>query len=160
MLPIFNFRLNYITRCRINTLQQHLPVNIRGLPGMTPNRRAPLFVRGVNKHGNGLPNLRLIDLEHHFLLIAREFLVTGIRGLAESKGIDFRAMWTGKVKMMVQCAAVVGVLVYLALVYEIQNQAVLEFFRWARDIAIWATLIITIISAWQYISKAWRIIDA
>ena len=94
------------------------------------------------------------------VLIAREFLVTGIRGLAESQGIDFRAMWTGKVKMIVQCAAVVGVLVYLALVYEIQNQVVLEGFRWARNIAIWAMLIVTVVSAWQYISKAWRIIEA
>ena len=94
------------------------------------------------------------------VLIAREFLVTGIRGLAESQGIDFRAMWTGKVKMIVQCAAVIGVLVYLALIYETQNQGVLTAFRWARDIAIWATLIVTVASAWQYISKAWRIIDA
>ena len=94
------------------------------------------------------------------VLIAREFLVTGIRGLAESRGIDFRAMWTGKVKMIVQCAAVIGVLVYLALIYEIQDQSVLTAFRWARNIAIWATLIVTVASAWQYISKAWRIIDA
>jgi CDP-diacylglycerol--glycerol-3-phosphate 3-phosphatidyltransferase len=94
------------------------------------------------------------------VLIAREFLVTGIRGLAESQGIDFRALWTGKVKMIVQCAAVIGVLVYLALVYEIQNQPVLTFFRWARDIAVWAMLIVTVFSAWQYISRAWRVIDA
>src|SRR4051812_24365877 len=30
------------------------------------------------------------------VLIAREFLITSIRGLAESKGIDFRADWAGK----------------------------------------------------------------
>ncbi|MGC8624625.1 MAG: CDP-alcohol phosphatidyltransferase family protein [Phycisphaerae bacterium] len=94
------------------------------------------------------------------VLIAREFLVTGIRGLAESQGIDFRALWAGKLKMIVQCAAVVGVLVYLALAYEIQNQAVLTTVRWGRNIAIWAMLLVTIISIWQYISKAWRIIDA
>ncbi len=94
------------------------------------------------------------------VLIAREFLVTGIRGLAESHGIDFRAMWSGKVKMILQCAAVIGVLVYLALVYDIQNQAVLEFFRLARNIAIWAMLVVTVVSAWQYISRAWRIIEA
>ena len=93
------------------------------------------------------------------VLIAREFLVTGIRGLAESQGIDFRALWTGKVKMIVQCAAVIGVLVYLALIYEIQNQAVLTVFRWARNIAIWATLVVTVASAWQYISKAWRMMS-
>ncbi len=94
------------------------------------------------------------------VLIAREFLVTGIRGLAESQGIDFRALWTGKVKMIVQCAAVIGVLVYLALVNQIHNQAVLKFFRYARDIAIWAMLIVTVLSAWQYISRAWRVIKA
>lgn len=93
------------------------------------------------------------------VLIAREFLVTGIRGLAESQGLDFRALWTGKVKMIVQCAAVIGVLVYLALAYEIHNQLVLTIFRWARNFAIWSMLLATVISAWPYISKAWRIID-
>lgn len=40
------------------------------------------------------------------VILAREFLVTGIRGYVESLGHEFPADWFGKVKMMVQCWAV------------------------------------------------------
>jgi CDP-diacylglycerol--glycerol-3-phosphate 3-phosphatidyltransferase len=40
------------------------------------------------------------------VILAREFLVTGIRGYVESVGGEFPADWFGKVKMFVQCVAV------------------------------------------------------
>jgi CDP-diacylglycerol--glycerol-3-phosphate 3-phosphatidyltransferase len=40
------------------------------------------------------------------VIVAREFLVTGIRGWAESQGHKFPADWFGKVKMFLQCFAV------------------------------------------------------
>ena len=40
------------------------------------------------------------------VLIAREFLITSIRGLAESQGINFRADWAGKIKMFTQSFAI------------------------------------------------------
>ena len=39
-------------------------------------------------------------------ILAREFLVTGIRGYVESAGKQFPADWFGKLKMVVQCMAV------------------------------------------------------
>jgi CDP-diacylglycerol--glycerol-3-phosphate 3-phosphatidyltransferase len=39
-------------------------------------------------------------------ILAREFLVTGIRGYVESVGKQFPADWFGKLKMVVQCMAV------------------------------------------------------
>lgn len=92
------------------------------------------------------------------VLIAREFLVTGIRSLAESRGIDFRAQWSGKVKMVVQCAAVIGVMVCLLLGYYLPPDP-LKWLLYTRDIAIWLTLGITVLSAWQYISMARKLID-
>ena len=39
-------------------------------------------------------------------VLAREFLVTGMRGYVESLGREFPADWFGKIKMVVQCIAV------------------------------------------------------
>ena len=86
------------------------------------------------------------------VLIGREFLITGIRGLAESRGIDFRADWAGKIKMVVQCVAVGAVIVYVA---TIGSQ------RWVlivRDVSIWLTLAVTVLSAIGYIIRARRLI--
>jgi CDP-diacylglycerol---glycerol-3-phosphate 3-phosphatidyltransferase len=92
------------------------------------------------------------------LLIAREFLITGIRGFAESRGIDFRAQWAGKLKMFIQCAAIVGVMLCLALVEPLSSSPILYWLVCMRDLAIWATLVITVLSAIQYIVRARRLI--
>ena len=86
------------------------------------------------------------------VLIGREFLITSIRGLAESRGIDFRADWAGKIKMFTQSFAVGAVIVDLAI-----NDAV-PWVRLVRDIAIWTTIIVTALSATTYILRARKIL--
>jgi CDP-diacylglycerol--glycerol-3-phosphate 3-phosphatidyltransferase len=85
------------------------------------------------------------------VLIGREFLITSIRGLAESKGIDFRADWSGKIKMTVQSVAVGGVLVDLAVLGKV------PWVHLTRDIAIWATVVVTVLSATTYVMRARRV---
>ncbi len=92
------------------------------------------------------------------VLIAREFLVTGIRSLAESRGIDFRAQWSGKIKMVVQCAAIICVMLCILAGYYLKSDA-LRWLLYARDAAIWLTLGITVLSAGQYILLARKLID-
>lgn len=91
------------------------------------------------------------------VLIAREFLVTGIRGLAESRGIDFRAKWMGKLKMFIQSIAVGGVVVCFMAATALHGSRVLYGLLVTRDAAIWLTVLITVISAWQYIVSGWRV---
>jgi phosphatidylglycerophosphate synthase len=86
------------------------------------------------------------------VLIGREFLITGIRGLAESRGIDFRADWAGKIKMTVQCIAVGAVLFHIATRWKYL------WVWWVRDGAIWVTLVVTVASATTYIIRARRLI--
>ena len=43
-------------------------------------------------------------------ILAREFMVTGIRGYAESQGTEFPADWFGKIKMTVQSCTVGGLI--------------------------------------------------
>lgn len=85
------------------------------------------------------------------VLIGREFLITSIRGLAESKGIDFRADWSGKIKMIVQSIAVGGVLVDLAVLGKV------PWIHVTRDIAIWTTVVVTVLSTTTYVLRARRV---
>ncbi len=82
------------------------------------------------------------------VLIAREFLITSIRGLAESRGIDFRADWAGKIKMITQSFAISAVLVDLAVSGSI------GWIRIVRDISIWTTVVVTVLSATTYIIRS------
>ena len=44
------------------------------------------------------------------VIIAREFAVTGLRGLAAERGIVLQASWLGKVKTVLQIAAIFGLI--------------------------------------------------
>ena len=81
-------------------------------------------------------------------LIAREFLITSIRGLAESQGMDFRADWAGKVKMFTQSFAIGAIMVDLA------ETGHVEWVRVVRDWAIWITVVVTLLSCITYILRA------
>jgi len=48
------------------------------------------------------------------VIIGRELLVTSLRAFIESSGGDFSAKWLGKLKMVLQCAAIILALLYLA----------------------------------------------
>src|SRR5947209_14155587 len=55
------------------------------------------------------------------VLLAREFLITSIRGLAEAQGVAFRADWAGKIKMFTQSVAAGAVLADLALISDVHR---------------------------------------
>jgi len=89
------------------------------------------------------------------VLVGREFLITGLRGLAEAKGIDFRADWSGKFKMFIQSFAIGAILVDVATSY---NGSPIGWVRITRDITIWTTLVVTVLSATGYVIRARRVI--
>jgi CDP-diacylglycerol--glycerol-3-phosphate 3-phosphatidyltransferase len=41
-----------------------------------------------------------------FIIVAREMFITSLRTFLEQRGKDFSAKWSGKIKMILQCAAV------------------------------------------------------
>ncbi len=94
------------------------------------------------------------------VLVAREFLITGIRGLAESRGIDFRAQWAGKIKMLAQSIAVGAVLGSLATSFRRGGFHPVMWIVITRDIFIWLTLGATVASALEYVHRARRIMEA
>ena len=80
------------------------------------------------------------------IVVSRELIITGLRSFLENLGANFGAEWLGKIKMVLQCAALFAI--FLAF-YE-EN----VFFNWARDILVWSMLIATALSGFQYLWKA------
>jgi CDP-diacylglycerol--glycerol-3-phosphate 3-phosphatidyltransferase len=84
------------------------------------------------------------------VILAREFLVTGIRGYVESLGFQFPADWFGKVKMVLQCAAV-GIVLGLR-AFEVSTPA-MSFWSLVGHGLVYATLITSIGSCLSYLLK-------
>lgn len=84
------------------------------------------------------------------VILAREFLVTGIRGYVESIGKEFAADWFGKTKMIVQCMAVGGVIWIPAYDWP---EAWLSFWEAVVTFLIYATLVTTVGSGISYVRQ-------
>lgn len=89
------------------------------------------------------------------VVLAREFLVTGIRGFAESQGLEFSADRFGKLKMIVQCIAIGAILGQYALPWP---TALFEAVRWLAHVSVWATLLTTVGSGATYVLKLKRMV--
>ncbi len=87
------------------------------------------------------------------IVLAREFLVTGIRSYVESLGASFAADGFGKIKMVVQCFAIGFALGSQAFPWELVGIDVL-WLSWCTYALVWATLITSIGSGFTYILKA------
>ena len=81
------------------------------------------------------------------VILARELLVTGIRGIVESEGIAFGSNWSGKAKMILQCFAV-PIILFLVVNYQPLENA------WAMHMCqalAYVTVIVTVWSGLPYI---------
>jgi CDP-diacylglycerol--glycerol-3-phosphate 3-phosphatidyltransferase len=81
--------------------------------------------------------------------------VTGIRGYVESVGEEFPADGLGKIKMIVQCIAVGGVLWIHAFPWP---DAWREAWVVVTQILVWITLLATVGSGATYVLKARKIL--
>jgi CDP-diacylglycerol--glycerol-3-phosphate 3-phosphatidyltransferase len=86
------------------------------------------------------------------VVIARELVITSLRSYLESMGARFGADWLGKLKLGLQCAAIIAIFV---------AALQLEWFSWlsgftadTRRVLIYAMLVITTLSGLQYLWKA------
>lgn len=91
------------------------------------------------------------------VVVVRELLVTGVRGMVEAAGKKFGADWFGKLKMGLQCAALIGVylIAWLKTIPSPDATAVLEP---VQLVLLWAMLAATVGSGAQYVVKAVRLL--
>jgi CDP-diacylglycerol--glycerol-3-phosphate 3-phosphatidyltransferase len=95
-----------------------------------------------------------------FVIVAREMFITQLRAFLEQRGTDFSAKWSGKIKMVVQCAAVPLCLLSLSRDFieswkSFSTEATLLLLR---DVTIWATVAITVYSGVEYSWRAFHIL--
>lgn len=86
------------------------------------------------------------------ILLLRELLITGLRSLSEGKGHNFAAAWSGKIKMVMQSATIVIVLIYVN--YRTLLGDMDYYAQYLRDACIWLMLAVTLLSGALYIRRA------
>lgn len=90
------------------------------------------------------------------VILARELLVTTIRAVFESRGIDFSASLSGKVKMIVQSAAAPMILVMVWMLARRPHGDLAGPLRMLIAGAAWTTVVITAFSGVPYVLRAWK----
>jgi CDP-diacylglycerol--glycerol-3-phosphate 3-phosphatidyltransferase len=88
------------------------------------------------------------------VVLAREMFVTSLRGFLEQAGRDFSAALSGKLKMVLQCAAVPLCLLSMDDAIVAEYDGLLRI----RDITLWAAVAVTIFSGVEYSIRAVRML--
>jgi len=99
------------------------------------------------------------------LILARELLVTSLRSLLESRGVDFSASLSGKAKMLAQSVAVPTVLSLISLgshltdsdPYHLPRPPMPDWINLSIRFTVWTTVLLTLLSALPYIFRAIRL---
>jgi CDP-diacylglycerol--glycerol-3-phosphate 3-phosphatidyltransferase len=96
------------------------------------------------------------------LMLAREFLVTALRGLVESRGQSFPADGYGKLKLIIQ---VVYIAIPLGVAGGIPAFLHLDFLVYTREphlyaVLFWAMVGLTLLSGLNYIVRGARMLNA
>jgi len=92
------------------------------------------------------------------LVIGREFLVSGLRGIASSEGFTIEASDLGKYKMFVQIVSVVAVILDHRW-HAWHFGPVTVPVHWIAQIAVWGMIALSLWSAVDYFSAFWSKID-
>ncbi len=94
------------------------------------------------------------------VVLARELLVTGFRGEAESMGVSFAASWSGKMKMILQSIAIPLVL-FLTINFKTGGDGTVAVVaRWVCYVVVYATVIVTIWSGLPYVKRLRNITES
>ncbi|MEM9416119.1 MAG: CDP-alcohol phosphatidyltransferase family protein [Planctomycetota bacterium] len=92
------------------------------------------------------------------VMLARELLVTGIRGELEGSGHKFGANVWGKLKMILQSVVVPAVLVIVYIMESNRNdRSTLVILGMIQIVLVYATVIVTILSGLPYVVGAVKI---
>ena len=85
------------------------------------------------------------------IILARELLVTAVRGEVETTGVAFGANLWGKLKMILQS---IGIPLILLIVYLDPAAPGHAWLAWMRDLLIYAIVVVTAFSVLPYLTQA------
>ncbi|MFP4141529.1 MAG: CDP-alcohol phosphatidyltransferase family protein [Planctomycetota bacterium] len=85
-------------------------------------------------------------------ILAREFVVSAIRGYSESQGASFPATCAGKAKMFVQSVTICVVL------YQLANVQTPLWAVWLKISLVWLTVVVTLLSGLLYVGRARKVL--
>jgi CDP-diacylglycerol--glycerol-3-phosphate 3-phosphatidyltransferase len=95
-----------------------------------------------------------------FVIIAREFAVSGLRTIAAAEGKIIAASWWGKIKTVIQIIAIIVLLLQVNVgtsAYLTKLVTEIEFFKYFFDyipqVLLNLAVVITLISGWDYFRK-------
>lgn len=98
------------------------------------------------------------------IIIAREFMVSGLRLLAADGGVVVAAGIWGKLKTAFTMVTIVGILLWLCLLFDFSLGMSLDLIDAVNNIAIpaliWISTALTIISGLIYLKGYWHLIDS
>lgn len=92
------------------------------------------------------------------VVIVRELLITGLRGIVEAAGKQFGADWFGKLKTVLQCAVLVAVLLRQAAIGSGVQEIIFSLLTYTTTALVWMMLVATVGSALQYVWKASKLL--
>ena len=93
------------------------------------------------------------------IVVSRELIITGLRSFLENLGANFGAEWLGKIKMVLQCAALFAIFLALGTLPLELSPSAHTTIDWGRAILVWAMLIATALSGLQYLWKAFALLN-
>lgn len=93
------------------------------------------------------------------VIVCREFLVSGLRGFIEARGVAFPARWDGKLKMVLQCMAIPAI--FLVRVVDLSAGPAGALWPLVHSLAlvlVWLTFVLTVVSGARYVAAAARVL--
>ena len=93
------------------------------------------------------------------VVVARELIINGLRTFLESRGVRFGADWLGKIKMGLQCAALIAIFTVLYVKDWEAAAAARWFLERTRDGLIYGMIAATALSGLQYVGRAVLILN-
>jgi CDP-diacylglycerol---glycerol-3-phosphate 3-phosphatidyltransferase len=88
------------------------------------------------------------------VILARELLVTSLRGSSESEGRNFAAEFSGKLKMVLQSATILAILIYVNYLPQLSAAGYDGLAAEFRNLCIWTTIAVTVGSGTLYVRRA------
>ena len=105
-----------------------------------------------------LVELQVLPAWIAFVILAREFIVSGLRMVASAEGLVIAASWYGKVKTVTQIVAIVMFLVKDSAFISTLGPQFEQFFQAASWLVMGAAVVLTIVSMVDYFRHASKVI--